>query len=135
MEEVGIYKLYKLGRVEENIFSKDFKTLERDLHAVHHDYAKSINESYETCGFMYELDTKATKLYSENKPYKITKEYNDFEEIIDDVIESKGINKISIESNQELANLKNEYFTLSGKEGKTLWGVKKYTEEIKKFKN
>ena len=132
MEQVGIYTLYKLGRVGENLFSLDYKTKERDLHSVHHDYANSVNETSEISGFYYELDTKATKLYHDKKPFKQVKEYVEFEEIKDNAQEPK---QIVLEGKKESANLelevlRNKYFELSGKAHKPLWGVKKLTEEI-----
>jgi len=83
-EQVGIYKLYKLGRLSGTNFSTDIKVLDRDLHPVHHDYAERINEHSTINGLMYEIDEKATKLYWSKKPYKDVKEFTDFEEVADD---------------------------------------------------
>lgn len=116
--EVGIYKLYKLGRLSNTKFDKTIKIVERDLHPVHHDYADKINAQSEINGLLYELDEKATKLYWDKKPYKAVKEFAEFEEVKDD----------------KLAELKVEYEKLSGQKAHHLWKEDKLVEKIEELK-
>ncbi len=113
MNQVGIYKLFKLGRLSGTVFTTDIKVLERDLHVVHHDYAEKINSQSTINGLWYELDEKATKLYWEKKPFKAVKEYVQFEEV-----------------NNELEDLKAEYLTLTGNKPHHLWKKEKLVEMI-----
>ena len=78
---VGIYRLFKLGRTSGNLFNKDIKLPERDLHPVHHDFAEMSNENHQINGLWYEEDKKATQLYWQKKPYDTVKEYAEFEEV------------------------------------------------------
>jgi len=113
MNQVGIYKLYKLGRLSGNLFTTDIKVLERDLHTVHHDYAEKINAQSTINGLWYELDEKATKLYWEKKPFKTVKEYAEFEEV-----------------GNELEDLKAEYLKLTGNKPHHLVKKEKLVEMI-----
>jgi hypothetical protein len=65
----SVYKLFKLAKVGQN-YSKDHKVLVRDLHVVTDKWAERINESSETNGEFYELDTEATKLYQDGKDFR-----------------------------------------------------------------
>ena len=78
---VGIYRLFRLGRTSGNLFNKDIKLPERDLHPVHHDFAEMSNENHQINGLWYEEDKKATQLYWQKKPYDTVKEYAEFEEV------------------------------------------------------
>lgn len=70
-QQVGIYKLWKLGRADDNSFDvKHKKNLEADLHPVHHEYAEKINAQSDINGLVYELDQKATDLYWDGKRYR-----------------------------------------------------------------
>jgi hypothetical protein len=117
MNQVGIYKLYKLGRLSGSSFDTSIKVLDMDLHPVHHEYAKKINENSAINGLLYEEDEKATKLYWEKKPYKTVKEYVQFEEV-----------------NNELEDLKAEYLTLTGSKPHHLWKKEKLVEMISEAK-
>lgn len=120
MNEVGIYKSYRLGRLSNTTFDRTIKILERDLHPLHHDYADKINAQSNINGLLYELDEKATKLYWDKKPYKNIKEFTSFEEV--DTTDVK------------IDDLRFEYKELSKEEPKMNWGVKRLTEEIEKLK-
>lgn len=78
---VGIYRLFKLGRMNGKTFDKDIKVKDRDLHPVHHSFAEESNSNYRINGLWYEEDKEATKLYWAKKPYKAEKEYSNFEEV------------------------------------------------------
>ncbi len=116
--QVGIYKLYKLGRLSGIEFSKEIKVLDRDLHVVHHDYAERINEHANISGLWYEYDSKASKLYWDKKPFKNVKEFVEFEEVADENLDA----------------LKAEYLLLSGKKAHHLWGEVKLIEKIEELK-
>ena len=81
---VGIYRLFRLGRTSGNLFNKDIKLPERDLHPVHHDFAEMSNENHQINGLWYEEDKKATQLYWQKKPYDTVKEYSEFEEVVEE---------------------------------------------------
>lgn len=66
----SVYRLFKLAKVGQN-YSKDHKVLARDLHVVTDSWAERINETSETNGELYEIDTEATKLYHDGKPFRI----------------------------------------------------------------
>lgn len=78
---VGIYRLYKLGRMSGSQFSEDIKVLERELHPVHHSFAAESNENSNINGLLYIEDKEATKLYWDKKPFKNVKEFTLFEEV------------------------------------------------------
>lgn len=78
---VGIYILYKLGRMSNNSFDKEIKVKDRDLHPVHHSFAEESNENYKINGLWYEEDKAATKKYWNKEPYDSAKEYTKFEEV------------------------------------------------------
>jgi hypothetical protein len=118
MSEVGIYKLYKLGRLNGSKFDTGIKVLERDLHVIHHNYAENINAHSDLNGLFYELDEKATKLYKEKKPFKNVKEFTDFEEVNDD-----------------FDALKAEYLQLTGTKVHHLVKKEKLVEMIEAIKN
>jgi len=118
MNQVGVYKLYKLGRLSGSSFDPSIKVLERDLHVVHHEYAEKINSQSNINGLLYEEDAKATKLYWEKKPFKAVKEYADFEEVKTD----------------DLEQLKAEYTALTGNNPHHLWKKEKLEEKISEFK-
>lgn len=100
---VGIYRLFKLGRTGGNLFNKDIKIPERDLHPVHHDFAETSNENHKINGLWYEEDKKATQLYWQKKPYDTVKEYVEFEEVAEEfpVIETPK-HRLSKMSKEEL---------------------------------
>lgn len=120
---VGIYRLYKLGRMSGNKFDKNIKVIDRDLHPVHHSFAEDSNSNSEINGLLYEEDKEATKLYWAKKPYKQVKEFTSFEEVKSDnllagkpVIELNPMiqeihNKLSEMTKEELIDFaeKNEY--------------------------
>ena len=83
---VGIYRLFRLGRTSGNLFNKDIKLPERDLHPVHHDFAEMSNENHKINGLWYEEDKKATQLYWQKKPYDTVKEYAEFEEVVEEKV-------------------------------------------------
>ena len=83
---VGIYRLFRLGRTSSNLFNKDIKLPERDLHPVHHDFAEMSNENHQINGLWYEEDKKATQLYWQKKPYDTVKEYSEFEEVVEEKV-------------------------------------------------
>ena len=83
---VGIYRLFRLGRTSGNLFNKDIKLPERDLHPVHHDFAEMSNENHQINGLWYEEDKKATQLYWQKKPYDTAKEYAEFEEVVEEKV-------------------------------------------------
>ena len=83
---VGIYRLFRLGRTSGNLFNKDIKLPERDLHPVHHDFAEMSNENHQINGLWYEEDKKATQLYWQKKPYDTVKEYAEFEEVVEEKV-------------------------------------------------
>ena len=118
MNQVGIYKLFKLGRLSGTAFTTDIKVLERDLHTVHHDYAEKINSQSGINGLLYELDEKAPKLYWDKKPFKEVKEYAQFEEV-----------------NNELEDMKAEYLALTGNKPHHLWKKDKIAEMLAESKN
>jgi len=141
--QVGIYKLYKLGRLSGTNFSTEIKVLDRDLHPVHHDYADRINEHSTINGLMYEFDEKATKLYWSKKPYKEVKDFTDFEELKDENFATEGVTTRKTieeadaeikEANNDLEHLRLVYNDLTDKQPNKTWGVKKLTEEIEKLK-
>lgn len=111
---VGIYRLYKLGRMSTNRFDKDIKSLDRDLHPVHHSFAESSNENHQINGLWYEEDKAATKKYWNKEPYDSTKEYTPFEDVKEEK-EPVGIaeikNKLSEMTKEELIVFaeKNDY--------------------------
>lgn len=119
MNEVGIYKSYRLGRLSNTAFDRTIKVLERDLHPLHHDYADKINAQSNINGLLYELDEKATKLYWDKKPYKNVKEFTSFEEV---------------ETIDELSELRKEYQELSGKKAFAGWDKEKLTEKLVELK-
>ena len=138
--EVGIYKLYRLGRLSNTRFDKTIKILERDLHSVHHDYADKINAQSDINGLLYELDEKATKLYWDKKPYKAVKEFTAFEEVKDEtfgITSMKTIEEADAEikeANSPLEMLRSEYMELTGKKAHHLYKEDKLTELIEELK-
>jgi len=124
MNQVGIYKLYKLGRLSGENFDPTIKVLERDLHVVHHEYAEKINAQSNINGLLYEEDVKATKLYWEKKPFKAVKEYVKFEELKD----------VEMTTSSEIEKLRGEYLELSGKKAHHLWKEDKLIELIDELK-
>lgn len=78
---VGIYRLYKLGRMSGNKFDRDIKVIDRDLHPVHHEFAETSNSNSDINGLLYVEDKAATKLYWDKKPYDNVKEFTPFEEV------------------------------------------------------
>ena len=69
----SVYRLFKLAKFGQK-FTKDHKTLERDLHVVTDKWAEQTNGNSEINGQFYELDTEATKLYHAGEDFKATKE-------------------------------------------------------------
>lgn len=103
---VGIYLLYKLGRMSGNRFDKNIKVIYRDLHPVHHSFAEDSNSNSEINGLHYEEDKEATKLYWAKKPYKQVKEFTAFEEVKEPITSSTVTEPISDDSTgiQEIKN-------------------------------
>ena len=126
--QVGVYKLFKLGRGTGGSFTTEFKNLERDVHIVTHEYAEQINRFSSINGLSYEYCEKETKLYWDKKPFKAVKEYTDFEEVKE--IEVKDS---EIVSNTE--ELKAEYEKLSGKKAHHLASSTTLKEKIAKIKD
>lgn len=113
---VGIYRLYKLGRMSGSQFSEDIKLLERELHPVHHSFAAESNENSNINGLLYIEDKEATKLYWDKKPYKSVKEFTPFvevkEPVTSDTPEIAEIkNKLSEMTKEQLIDFaeKNDY--------------------------
>lgn len=112
---VGIYRLFRLGRMGGNLFTKDIKVPERDLHPVHHSFAEDSNFNHKINGLWYEEDKKATELYWQKKPYDVVKEYAEFEEIKEEKEMSPQIkevhNRLTKMSKDELIEFaeKNDY--------------------------
>ena len=125
--QVGVYKLFKLGRGTGGLFTNDFKNLERDVHVVAHEYAEKVNRFSNINGLSYEYCEKETKLYWDKKPFKEEKEYTEFEDINN--IEIKEYVNVS-----EIESLKAEYETLSGKKAHHLWKEDKLIEKIAELK-
>lgn len=121
MNQVGIYKLYKLGRLSGSSFDTSIKVLERDLHVVHHDYAEKINSQSNINGLLYEEDAKATKLYWEKKPFKEVKEFTPFEEVKEEM--------------SKLDKLRAEYLALTGIKPHHTFKEEKIALLIEDFKN
>ena len=131
--QVGVYKLYKLGRAAGNKFTDEFKSLERDVHVVNHNYVEHINRYSVINGLQYEFCEKESKLYWEKKPFKAQKEYTEFEEVEKEAIsEDESIAKIA---EDDFNYYKEDYFKLSGKKAHHLWKQDKLIEEIEKLKN
>ena len=110
-KQVGIYRLYKLGRMSDKSFDKDIKKIDRDLHPVHHSFAENSNDHYKMNGLWYEEDKEATKKYWNKQPYDTPKEYVKFEEIppADEDQEDKDENDGSDDNgNSEIAEIKNK---------------------------
>jgi hypothetical protein len=103
---VGIYRLYKLGRMSGSTFSKDIKINERGLHPVHHSFAEKSNANHTINGLWYEEDQEATRLYWAKQPYDLEKEYTKFEEV-------KGIEEKTIGKVEEGIKIKEVQFKLS----------------------
>lgn len=78
---VGIYRLYKLGRMSGNKFDRDIKVIDRDLHPVHHEFAETSNSNSDINGLLYVEDKEATKKYWNKQPYDVEKEFTPFEEV------------------------------------------------------
>jgi len=112
---VGIYRLFKLGRMSGNAFSKDIKINERGLHPVHHSFAEDSNANHTINGLWYEEDQEATRLYWSKQPYDLEKEYTKFEEVKEEkemTPEIKEVHdKLCLMSKEELIEFaeKNEY--------------------------
>lgn len=119
---VGIYRLYKLGRMSGNKFDKNIKVIDRDLHPVHHSFAKESNANSEINGLLYEEDKEATKNYWNKKPYDSVKEFAPFEEVKEPIIPVEPVaddltgikeikNKLSEMTKEQLIEFakKNEY--------------------------
>lgn len=126
--QVGVYKLFKLGRGTGGLFTTQFKTLERDLHVVQHEYADKINHFSSINGLSYEFCKKESELYWAKKPFKAVKEYTSFEEV----------KEIEVKDSENISNteeLKAEYETLSGKKAHHLWKEDKLIEKIAELKN
>ena len=125
--QVGVYKLFKLGRGTGGLFTTQFKTLERDLHVVQHEYAEKINRFSSINGLLYEFCEKETKLYWDKKPFKAVKEYTSFEEVKE--IEVKDSEIVS-----DIDTLKSEYEKLSGKKAHHLASSTTLKEKIAELK-
>lgn len=127
--QVGVYKLYKLGRGTGGMFTTDFKNLERDVHVVHHDYAEKTNRFSELNGLMYEFCEKETKLYWEKKPFKQVVEYAKFEEVKEETKQD-----VSDSDVLDLDTLRLEYEDLTGKKANKLWKEDTLSEKIAELK-
>jgi hypothetical protein len=139
MNQVGVYRLYKLGRLTGSSFDTSIKVLERELHPIHHEYAEKINSQSSINGLLYELDEKATKLYWDKKPYDTVKEYVKFEEVDETygIVTKKTIEEADLEIKEanKIIVLREEYAELSGKKAHHLWKEEKLIELIDKLKN
>lgn len=134
MEQMGVYKLYKLGRLNNTEFTTDHKVLERDLHVITNDWADLVNFNSSKNGLLYIKDENATKLYYQKKPFKKVVEYVKFEELEEKEEELvEEVKEVKKSTNPDLELLREQYQILSGKEARPLWGVKKLTEEINKY--
>jgi len=138
MEQMGVYRLYRLGRMSNTTFNPDIKVLERDLHVIENGYAENINGNSAINGLLYEKDVNATKLYWDKKPFKQVKVYTEFQEVKEEtVVEEKET--IFIEAKKPpviegtVPELKKIYKELAGKPAGQMWGVKKLNEEINKL--
>ena len=111
---VGIYRLYKLGRMSGNKFDKNIKVIDRDLHPVHHSFVEESNANSQINGLLYEEDKESTKLYWAKQPYRQVKEFTAFEDV-EETEDLTGIseikNKLSEMTKEELIDFaeKNEY--------------------------
>lgn len=118
-EVIGVYKLYKLGRIDGNKFDPEQKLrVERDSHLINHDFANQTNANSQINGLLYEFEKEKTELWEKGKPFKNETEFTKFEEV-----------------DEEKEALITEYTELKGEVPKGTWGVKKLTEEIAKLKN
>lgn len=142
---VGIYRLYKLGKMEGNKFDKSIKKLQADLHPVHHEYADQVNENSEKNGMSYELDETATDKYWNGEPYRegeakapkaakdpkqskqltVAKAKKDDPEGKDPDLDLTGDAK-----KEKMAELRSEYLEITKEEAIPTWGVKKLKEQI-----
>lgn len=82
---VGIYTLYRLGRMNGKEFNSDIRVKDRDLHPVHHSFAEESNANSSINGLLYVEDKEATKLYWAKKPYDKPKEFTEFEDVKEEV--------------------------------------------------
>ena len=128
--QAGVYELYKLNLKDSQTFSTEFKTLQRPLHVVTHEYAEGINLFSTKNGLLYVYNEEASKLYWAGKPYKKEikpkKEYANFEDI--------EVNGEQVIEGKSLEDLRLEYEDLSNKKPNALWKEKKIQEEINKLK-
>lgn len=143
-QQLGVYKLFSLGRLSGNSFDKEIKVIQRDLHVVTNDYALDVNVNSHMNGLFYEKDEKASKLYYEGKEFASAKEYTTFEEVKVDEIEvvapvvviKEKAEVIKVKAtkapllNGTVDQLKAQYLELSGKKPGHLWGVVKLSAEI-----
>lgn len=113
---VGIYVLYKLGRMSNNSFDKDIKVKDRDLHPVHHSFAEESNENYKINGLWYEEDKEATKKYWNKQPYDSAKEYTKFEEVPPADEDQDDNNDDDNGSNLEITEIKNKLSEMNKEE-------------------
>lgn len=102
---VGIYTLYRLGRMNGKEFNTDIRVKDRDLHPVHHSFAEESNANSAINGLLYVEDKEATKLYWAKKPYDKQKEFTEFEEVKE---ESKEAKEIDTEDLTGIATIKNK---------------------------
>ena len=117
-KQVGIYVLYKLGRMSEKTFSKDVKVKERDLHPVMHSFAEESNANYKINGLWYEEDKEATKKYWNKQPYDNVKEYAKFEEIKEPILPPviTVIEPVKDDAPQGIAEIKNKLSEMNKEE-------------------
>lgn len=102
---VGIYTLYKLGRMNGKEFNTDIRVKDRDLHPVHHSFAEESNANSAINGLLYVEDKEATKLYWAKKPYDKPKEFTEFEDVKE---ESKEVKETVTEDLTGIAAIKNK---------------------------
>jgi hypothetical protein len=124
--QCGVYELFKLGKGVGNTFTTDYKTLERPLHVVMHDYADLINSHSTINGSLYVYNEVASKLYWQKKPYDNPKEFTAFEEVKEDYPQEF--------KEDDLISYRDEYETLSGKKAHHLWKEDKLIEKIEELK-
>lgn len=152
-QQVGIYRLYKLGKLSGTAFDKSIKKLEADLHPVHHDYAEQINRQSELNGLFYEKDEEATDKYWNGEPYrgdaKKAKAKNALGEGSKDAEGKKGtdakgktpapaaekgkdadLDLVGDAKKAKMDELRTMYLDITKNEAIPTWGIKKLKEQI-----
>lgn len=115
-QQVGIYELFKLGRKQGGGYDLNHRQKDRDLHPVHHEFARESNANSQINGLLYVEDKDATEKYWNKKPFKSgQKEYTAFEDVKEKEEVSPELkevhNKLSEMTKDELIDFaeKNDY--------------------------